>query len=136
MVRLNNVRSGRLHRTIYILLLFDIEKYGQEDVILGTNYRTGERRKAQTRLCTLAVSPCILSWTKSNSIKLIFHILLCMFLFAKTACYVTSRFNYHYFALDAKLNHKCAKYVIPLFHTGHESPELPRIDFLLIRGDS
>ena len=24
--------------------------------------------------------------------------------------------------------------VIPLFHTGHESPELPRIDFLLIRG--
>ena len=26
--------------------------------------------------------------------------------------------------------------VIPLFHTGHESPELPRIDFLLIRGDS
>ena len=25
---------------------------------------------------------------------------------------------------------------IPLFHTGHESPELPRIDFLLIRGDS
>ena len=27
-------------------------------------------------------------------------------------------------------------YLIPLFHTGHESPELPRIDFLLIRGDS
>ena len=27
-------------------------------------------------------------------------------------------------------------FVIPLFHTGHESPELPRIDFLLIRGDS
>ena len=26
--------------------------------------------------------------------------------------------------------------VLPLFHTGHESPELPRIDFLLIRGDS
>ena len=24
--------------------------------------------------------------------------------------------------------------LIPLFHTGHESPELPRIDFLLIRG--
>ena len=28
------------------------------------------------------------------------------------------------------------KSLIPLFHTGHESPELPRIDFLLIRGDS
>ena len=27
-------------------------------------------------------------------------------------------------------------FVIPLFHTGHESPESPRIDFLLIRGDS
>ena len=27
-------------------------------------------------------------------------------------------------------------HLIPLFHTGHESPELPRIDFLLIRGDS
>ena len=26
--------------------------------------------------------------------------------------------------------------VIPLFHTGHESPESPRIDFFLIRGDS
>ena len=25
-------------------------------------------------------------------------------------------------------------HVIPLFHTGHESPESPRIDFLLIRG--
>ena len=25
---------------------------------------------------------------------------------------------------------------IPLFHTGHESPESPRIDFFLIRGDS
>ena len=27
-------------------------------------------------------------------------------------------------------------FLIPLFHTGHESPELPRIDFLLIRADS
>ena len=26
-------------------------------------------------------------------------------------------------------------HVIPLFHTGHESPESPRIDFFLIRGD-
>ena len=26
-------------------------------------------------------------------------------------------------------------YVIPLFHTGHESPESPRIDFFWIRGD-
>ena len=26
--------------------------------------------------------------------------------------------------------------LIPLFHTGHESPESPRIDFFLIRGDS
>ena len=25
-------------------------------------------------------------------------------------------------------------YLIPLFYTGHESPESPRIDFLLIRG--
>ena len=31
---------------------------------------------------------------------------------------------------------KFASNVIPLFHTGHESPELSRIDFLLIRGDS
>ena len=26
--------------------------------------------------------------------------------------------------------------LIPLFHTGHESPDSPRIDFFLIRGDS
>ena len=26
--------------------------------------------------------------------------------------------------------------LIPLYHTGHESPESPRIDFFLIRGDS
>ena len=26
--------------------------------------------------------------------------------------------------------------LIPLFHTGHELPESPRIDFFLIRGDS
>ena len=26
--------------------------------------------------------------------------------------------------------------VLPLFHTGHESPESPQIDFLLILGDS
>ena len=35
--------------------------------------------------------------------------------------------------------HGCKKlriHVIPLFHTGHESPESPRIDFFLIRGDS
>ena len=31
---------------------------------------------------------------------------------------------------------RVASSVIPLFHTGHESPESPRIDFLLIRGDS
>ena len=28
------------------------------------------------------------------------------------------------------------RWIIPLFHTGHESPESPRIDFLFIRGDS
>ena len=26
------------------------------------------------------------------------------------------------------------RHQIPLFHTGHESPESPRVDFFLIRG--
>ena len=34
------------------------------------------------------------------------------------------------------VTHKQYVTLIPLFHTGHESHELPRIDFLLIRGDS
>ena len=38
------------------------------------------------------------------------------------------------YARDAILHNDVT--LIPLFHTGHESPESPRIDFLLIRGNS
>ena len=38
----------------------------------------------------------------------------------------------------AHVEHTLPRYrvqqIIPLFHTGHESPESPRIDFFLIRG--
>ena len=63
-----------------------------------------------------------ISIMSTNTFLLIFLHLLILYCCSTRKKYLISTY----------FNDPC--YVIPLFHTGHESPESPRIDFFLIGG--